>query len=126
MRAFNLSLRNSSQDDFLDMRSVNQAIALGTNHWINTPMVNTFIHPIIGKEMQYMDLMKDPTLDPLWKRCFGNELGHLFQGIRDIKGTNNCFFVDLAKIPKDHQITYKKLSVIINLTKRKKNGSYSQ
>jgi hypothetical protein len=59
--------------------------------------------------MQYMYLLKDPTLHPLWKRGFGNELGRLFQGIRDIHGTNTCFFVELAKITKDHQtIAYEK------------------
>jgi hypothetical protein len=59
--------------------------------------------------MEYMALMKDPSLQPLWKRGFGNEVGHLFQGIRDIPGTNTCFFVELTNIPKDKQITYGKI-----------------
>jgi hypothetical protein len=48
-----------------------------------------------------MALMKDPDLKPLWKIGFGNEVGRLFRGIRDIQGTNTCFFIDLKKIPKD-------------------------
>jgi hypothetical protein len=52
--------------------------------------------------------MKDPTLQPLWKRVFGNKLGCLFQGIRDIPGTDTCFFVELTNIPKDIKITYGK------------------
>jgi hypothetical protein len=32
--------------------------------------------------------MKDPRLQPLWTRGFGNECGRLFQGIRDIPGTD--------------------------------------
>jgi hypothetical protein len=53
--------------------------------------------------------MKDPSLQPLWKRCFGNEVGRLFQGIRDIPGTDTCLFVDLTNIPKDREITYGKI-----------------
>jgi hypothetical protein len=59
--------------------------------------------------MEYMALMKDPSLQPLWKRGFGNEVGRLFQGIRDIPGTDTCFFVELTNIPKDRQITYGKI-----------------
>jgi hypothetical protein len=42
------------------------------------------------------------------KRGLGNEVGRLFQGIRDIQGTTTCFFVELRNIPKDRQITYGK------------------
>jgi hypothetical protein len=59
--------------------------------------------------MEYTALMKDPSLQPLWKRGFGNEFGRLFQGIRDIPGTDTCFFVALTKIPKDRKITYGKI-----------------
>jgi hypothetical protein len=44
-----------------------------------------------------------------YKTGFGNELGRLCQGIKDIQGTNTRFFVELANIPKDHKITYGKL-----------------
>jgi hypothetical protein len=72
-------------------------------------IMNAGIHPITIKEMKYMDLVKDPTLQPFWKRGFGNELGYLFQGIRDIQGTNTCFFLKLENIHKDHQIMYEKI-----------------
>jgi hypothetical protein len=55
-----------------------------------------------------MDLMNDPTFEPLWKRGFGNELGCLFQGIHDIQVKNTCFFVELTNNPKERQITYEK------------------
>jgi hypothetical protein len=58
--------------------------------------------------MEYMALMKDPCLQPLRKRGFGNEVGRLFQGIRDIPGTDTCFFINLTNIPRDRQITYVK------------------
>jgi hypothetical protein len=59
--------------------------------------------------MEYMALMKDPDLQPLWKRGFGNEAVRLFQDNRDIQGTNTCFFVELKHIPKYRQITYGKI-----------------
>jgi hypothetical protein len=53
--------------------------------------------------------MKDPRLQPLWKRGFGKECGPLFQGIRDIPGTNTCFFIKFTNVPKDRKITYDKI-----------------
>jgi hypothetical protein len=59
--------------------------------------------------MEYMALMKDPRLQPLWTQGFGNEYGSLFQGIRDIPGTDTCVFIKLTNIPKDRNITYGKI-----------------
>jgi hypothetical protein len=59
--------------------------------------------------MEYSALMKDSRLKPLWTRDFGNECGRLFQGIRDIPGTDTCFFTTLKDTPKDRKITYGKI-----------------
>jgi hypothetical protein len=59
--------------------------------------------------MEYMALMKEPRLQPLWKRGFGNECRRLFQGIWDIPGTDTCFLIKLTNIPKDRNITYGKI-----------------
>jgi hypothetical protein len=59
--------------------------------------------------MEYSALMKDPRLQPLWTRCFGNECGRLFQVIRDIPGTDTCLFIELKNIPEDRNITYGKV-----------------
>jgi hypothetical protein len=91
------------------MDTAHMAIALGNNHWYQQHLVNTVIHPVTGKEMEYMALMKDPRLQPLWKRGYGNECGRLFQSIRDIPGTDTCFFIKLTNIPKDRKITYGKI-----------------
>jgi hypothetical protein len=56
-----------------------------------------------------MALMKDPRLQPLWTRGFGNECGRLFQGIRDIPGTDTFFLIKLTNVPKDRNITYGKI-----------------
>jgi hypothetical protein len=84
-------------------------IYLGTHHWSQQHRVNAVVHPVTGKEMEYMAIMKDPNLQPLWKRGFGNEAGRLFQGIRDIPGTDIRFFVELTNIPKYRKITYGKI-----------------
>jgi hypothetical protein len=89
----NLSPRNLSQDDFWNMETANIAVALGPNHWYQQHFSNAVVHPVTGKQMEYMALMKDPYPQPLWKRGFGNEAGRLFKGIHDIPGTEPCFFV---------------------------------
>jgi hypothetical protein len=99
-----LSPRNLSQNDFCGMDTPYMAISLGYNHWSRQHQANTFIHPVNGKEIEYMALMKDPHLQPLWTRGFGKECGSLFQGIRDIPGTDTCFFIKLTNIPKERKI----------------------
>jgi hypothetical protein len=84
-------------------------IALGTHHWSQQHFGNAVVHPVTGKEMEYTALVKDPNLQPLWKRGFDNEAGRLFQGIYDIPGTDTCFFVELTNIPKYRKITYGKI-----------------
>jgi hypothetical protein len=105
----NLAPRNLSQYDFCGMDKAHMAIALGNRNWPQQYQANAVIHPITGKEIEYIALMKDPRLQPLWKRGFGNKVGRLFQGIRYIPGTDTCFFIKLTKIPKDRQITYGKI-----------------
>jgi hypothetical protein len=62
----NLSPRNLSQDDFWNMETSNIAVDLGTNHWSQQHFANAVVHPVTGKQMEYMALMKDPDLQPLW------------------------------------------------------------
>jgi hypothetical protein len=107
-RSQRLSPRNLSQNDFCGIDTAHMAIAVGENHWYRQHQANTVIHPVTGKEMEYMALMKDPRLQPLWTRGFGNECGRLFQGIQDIPGTDTCCFIKLTNIPKDRNITYGK------------------
>jgi hypothetical protein len=104
-----LSPRNLSQDDFCGMDTAHMAIALGNNHWSQQHHANAVIHPVTGKEMEYSALMKDPRLQPLCTRGFGNECGLVFQGIRDIPGADTCFFIELKNIPKYRKITYGKI-----------------
>jgi hypothetical protein len=91
------------------MDTAHMAIALGNHHWSQQHQANAVVHPITGKEMEYMALMKDPRLQPLWTRGFGNEVGRLFHGIWDIPGTDPYFFIKLTNIPKVRKITYGKI-----------------
>jgi hypothetical protein len=59
-RSQNLARRNLSQYDFCGMDTVHMTIALGNNHWSQAHQANAVVHPITGKEMEYMALMKDP------------------------------------------------------------------
>jgi hypothetical protein len=61
----NISPINLSQDDFWNMETANQAIALGTNHWTKQHFSHAVLHPLTGEKMEYMALMKDPDLQPL-------------------------------------------------------------
>jgi hypothetical protein len=91
------------------METAKMAIALGKNHWSQQHLANAVVHPLTGKQMEWMALVNDPDLQPLWKRGFSNEVGRLFQGICNIPGTNTCFFVELTNIPKYRKITYGKI-----------------
>jgi hypothetical protein len=91
------------------MDTAHMAISLGHNHWTPRHHANAVIHPVTSKEMEYSAIMKDTRLQPLWTRGFGNECGRLFQGIRDIPGTDTCFFTTLKNIPEDRKITYGKI-----------------
>jgi hypothetical protein len=108
-RSQRLSPRNLSQEDFCGMDTAHMAISLRDTHWSRQHPSKVAIHPITGKEMEYMALMKDPQLQPLWTRGFGNECVRLFQGVRDIAGTNMCLFIKLTEIQKDRKITYSKI-----------------
>jgi hypothetical protein len=66
-RTQNLSPINLSQDNFWNVETANLAIALGANHWSQQHFSHAVLHPVTGKQMEYMALMKDPYLLPLWK-----------------------------------------------------------
>jgi hypothetical protein len=66
-RPQNLAPRNLSQDDFCGMDTAHMAITLGNHHWCQQHQANAVVRPITVKEMEYMALMKDPCLQPLWK-----------------------------------------------------------
>jgi hypothetical protein len=125
VRTQNISPRNLAQDDFWSMKTSNIYIALVNNHCSQQHFENAVVHPVTGKQMEYIALINDPGLQPLRTRGLGNKAGRLFQGIHDIPGKNTCFFVELTNIPKDRKIAYCKI-VTTNLTKKRSSASASR
>jgi hypothetical protein len=58
----NISPRNLSQYDFWNIYTANIAVSLRKNHWSEQHFSNAVVHPVTGKQMEYMALMKDPDL----------------------------------------------------------------
>ena len=57
------------------------------------------------------------TEKPKWTRAFGNEIGRLFQGIREIEVTKTCFFINKNEAPKGSKVTYSRK--VCNIRPRK-------
>jgi hypothetical protein len=55
----NIPPLNLSQNNFFGMDTANMAISLGNHHCYQQHQANAVVHPITGKEMEYMALMKD-------------------------------------------------------------------
>jgi hypothetical protein len=55
--------------------------------------INAIVDNITGNVLKYWYLMKSDKHRPIRQHSFSNELGCLFQGICNIKGTNTCFFI---------------------------------
>ncbi len=53
----------------------------------------------------------------IWVRSFANELGRLFQGIRNVPGTDTCFFIRKSQVPKHKRATYGRIVCNIRLQK---------
>ena len=59
-----------------------------------------------GAVLEYRHLIKSEKYSRIWERSFANELGRLFQGIRDIPGMDTCFFIRKSQVPKHKCSTY--------------------
>jgi hypothetical protein len=79
----------------------------------NTTSIN-FIGAVVDDKMgdilKYRGhLIKSGTHKDIWCHSFANKLGRLFQGIRDIKGSNTCFFIAKDKMPWHKWATYRRI-----------------
>ena len=74
----------------------------------HTPInfIGAVVDDVAGDVLEYRHLIKSETHKTIWQRSFANKLGRLFQGIRGIKGTNTCFFIAKANVPKHKFATY--------------------
>lgn len=71
--------------------------------------------------MEYKHFIADPDYKDTWSTSFANELGQLFQGIRDIDGTNTCYFIPVTAMPEGRKAMYGKLVCHVQLEKKEKN-----
>jgi hypothetical protein len=76
---------------------------------VNADSVNfigAIINNVTGNVLEYCHLIKSESHCTIWQHSFANKLGHLFQGIHDIKGTDTCFFIRKQEMPQDKRATY--------------------
>ncbi len=69
-----------------------------------------FISAIIDNNtdnvLKYQHLMKMDKHKKVWAHGFANEIGQLFQGIRNVPGTDTCFFIPKSLVPAHKCPTY--------------------
>ena len=70
-----------------------------------------------GAVLEYRHLIKSEKYKSIWVHSFANELGRLFQGIRDIPGTDTCFFIKKSQVPKHKRATYGRICCNVRLQK---------
>ena len=56
--------------------------------------------------LEYRHLTKMTKYKDIWNTSFANELGHLAQGIRDIKGMDTIHFIPHTDMPANKTATY--------------------
>eukprot|EP00978_Attheya_sp_CCMP212_P041838 scaffold245240_cov79-Attheya_sp.AAC.1 len=73
--------------------------------------------------MEYKDLMKDPTLRPIWTKAMANEFGRLAQGVgtRMPNGSETIHFITPNQIPKGKFATYARIVCDIRPQKAEKH-----
>ena len=64
-------------------------------------VVGAVIDDDTGKQLEYQELVKKDKCRDNWIKYLANKLGQLAQCIRNIKGTDNFFFIVKYEIPKD-------------------------
>jgi hypothetical protein len=68
--------------------------------------IGTIIHDNTGDVLEYCHLMKMDKHKKVWAHRFANEFGQLFQGIRNVPGTDTCFFIPKSLVPTHKCPTY--------------------
>ena len=89
----------------------------------NFPNEN-YAHAILdeetGQALEFRDLIKHDKYRDVYMKSFGNELGHLAQGIRDIPGTNTITFIQFDNVPHGEVVTYGRIVVSYRPQKEEK------
>ena len=86
-------------------------------------MCNAIIDETMGTPLEYQHLVKPDTYREVWVTSFANELGHLTQGIHDVKGTNTIQLIPNRSVPPGHTVTYGHIVVHYHPQKQEPNCS---
>ncbi len=62
-------------------------------------LISAIIDNNSGNVLKYCHLMKMDKHKKVWAHSFANEIGKLFQGIRNVPGTDTCFFTPKSLVP---------------------------
>jgi hypothetical protein len=89
--SYRLSPRILSQNNFCGMDTTHKAIALGNNHWSQPHQANAVIHPITGKEMEYMALMKSPVYTHFGNEALATNADAYFKALGPSTAPKNVF-----------------------------------
>jgi hypothetical protein len=79
---------------------------LAIEYHVALHFIGAVIEDKIGNMLKYRHLVKNKSTRALWETSFANKIGKLFQGIRHLKGTNTCFFIQKAQVLPDKRPTY--------------------
>jgi hypothetical protein len=87
---------------------------LTTNHFLGAIINNN-----TGAILENQHLVKNPATKSVWETSFVNKIGHLFQGIQNLKGTDTCFFIKKLLVPTNKRPTYGR--IVCNFRPQKKD-----
>jgi hypothetical protein len=68
--------------------------------------IGTIINDDTGDVLKYGHLMKMDKHKQVWAHIFANKIGQLFQGSRNVTGTDTCFFIPKSLVPAHKHPTY--------------------
>jgi hypothetical protein len=105
------------------METSNMAIALGTNHWLQQHFANAVIHPVTGKQMEYMALMNDPALQPCGNEASATRQAAFFKAVVTFQSQTHVSLWKSQTYPKTEKSHIVKLFVTMTLTKNRKSAS---
>jgi hypothetical protein len=90
------------------METANMAIALEINHWYQQHLANTVVNTVTGKQIEYMALMNDPDLQPLWKRGFSSEAAAFFKASATSQELTHVYLCSLKTYQKTERLHMEK------------------
>jgi hypothetical protein len=79
--------------------ATNKLVISKRNHQLQQDFIEAIIDKTTSQTLEYCHLSKMAKYQDIWHRSFANKLGHLAQGIRNIKGTNTIQFIQHTVMP---------------------------